>query len=384
MKKAILIRYGELFLKGKNKGYFEDLLIKNIKSALTGLEFTFTKISGRYVISGFKDYNATEVSSRLQKVFGITRISECVVVESTPSAIFEHLATLKINAKTFKVDTIRADKTFPLRSQDVSIEGGAIILKNNPGLKVDVHKPEVMVEVDIREDKNVYICTSRIPCLGGMPVGSAGEGLLLLSGGIDSPVAGFQMNKRGMHNTYIHYYSYPYTSQLAKDKVVELAKTLKPYNGTSKILFVPFTKVQEEIHKHCDGDYMITLMRRIMMRIARAMCLKHGYQAIVTGECLGQVASQTIESMTSTNLCAGEIPVLRPLISFDKEDTVAIAKKIGSYETSILPYEDCCTVFLPKTPIIRPKMDKVLKQESFLDIDGLVNDCIENIEIMEI
>ena len=382
MRKVLILRYGEIFLKGRNISFFENLLISNIKSALEGLNYSFRKIQGRYLISDYD--NEGEFISRLTKVFGLTSISSCFELSSSKDEIFEFLKTVKINTKTFKVETKRADKSFPIQSNEFSRLAGGVVLEANPKSEVDVHNPETVVEIDIRDNGKAFISFERIACLGGMPVGCAGVGLALLSGGLDSPVACYMINKRGMKNTYIHFYSYPYTSTQAKDKVIELAKKLKAYNGESEIIFIPFTKVQEQIHKNCDNDYMITLMRRIMFRIASEICKEKEIKAIISGECLGQVASQTIESLTSSNECAGIVPVLRPLIAFDKEETVEIARKIGTYETSILPYEDCCTVFLPKNPIIKPKLEKVYMQEGRLDVEALVKECIQNAEIMKI
>ena len=382
MREVLILRYGEIFLKGRNIGFFEDILIKNIKSALSGLNFTFKKIQGRYIVSDYD--NKHEIIERLKNVFGLTSLSIATEVDATELEILAYLKTIKISTKTFKVDTKRADKTFPVQSSEFSKIAGGVILDANPKLEVDVHSPQTIVDIDIRDNKKAFISFEKIKCVGGMPVGCGGEGLALLSGGLDSPVACYMINKRGMKNTYLHFYSYPYTSQQAKDKVITLAQKLKVFNGESEIIFVPFTKVQEEIHKHCDNDFMITLMRRIMFRIANQICLKNGLKAIISGECLGQVASQTIESLTSSNECAGIVPVLRPLIAFDKEETVEIARKIGTYETSILPYEDCCTVFLPKNPVIKPKLEKVYQQESRLDVDGLVEQCLNGVEIMKI
>jgi thiamine biosynthesis protein ThiI len=240
------------------------------------------------------------------------------------------------------------------------------------------------VSVDIRENGQTFIFHEIIMCAGGMPVGTSGSGLLLLSGGIDSPVAGYMMAKRGMPITAIHFHSYPYTSEQAKEKVVDLGKIISKYTGHFKLHVVSFTKIQEELHEKCNEEFMITLMRRIMYRIAERLALKLGVQSIVTGENLGQVASQTVESMTVTNNVVKTLPIFRPLISFDKEEITKISKNIGAYETSILPYEDCCTVFLPKHPLIRPKVDKCEREESKLDLEKLIEDAMANIEVIEI
>lgn len=384
MRKGIILRYGEIFLKGKNQRWFENILIKNLQNALADYAHTFKKIQGRYVIENYDLNKENDIIQALSCVFGLTSLSPVSIVPATQEEILSLLSEVVIENKSFKVKTTRADKNFPIKSSEFSKIAGGVILDCNKLATVDVINPDVLIEIDIREGGFAYICQNRIPCIGGMPVGCAGEGLALLSGGLDSPVACYLINKRGMHNTYLHFYSYPFTSLQAKEKVILLGKMLKKYNGESKIIFVPFTHVQQEIHKNCDNDYMITLMRRIMFSIASKLCEKFGQKAIISGECLGQVASQTIESLTSSNQCAGIVPVLRPLIAFDKEETIEISRKIGTYDTSILPYEDCCTVFLPKTPVIKPNLKKVEIQEARLDVPKLIEECINNIEIMDL
>lgn len=384
MRRGIILRYGEIFLKGKNQRWFENILIKNIQTALSSISHSFKKIQGRYLIEGYDENCENDIIDALKCVFGLTSLSVVKIVNSKEDDILKSLSEIKIENKSFKIKTTRADKSFPINSNDFSKIAGGVVLDNNNFATVDVNNPDVLIEIDIREGGYAFIASERIACIGGMPVGCAGEGLALLSGGLDSPVACYLINKRGMHNTYLHFYSYPFTSIQAKEKVIDLAKQLKKFNGESKIIFVPFTAVQQEIHKNCDNDYMITLMRRIMFRIANKLCERFDKKAIITGECLGQVASQTIESLTTSNQCAGIIPVLRPLIAFDKEETVEISKKIGTYNTSILPFEDCCTVFLPKTPIIKPSIKKVEIQEARIQIDKLVNNCLENIEIFDL
>jgi thiamine biosynthesis protein ThiI len=249
---------------------------------------------------------------------------------------------------------------------------------------VDLHDPELNLCVDIRENNKTFVFYENIKGAGGMPVGTSGSGLLLLSGGIDSPVAGYMMAKRGMPISALHFHSYPYTSESAKQKVIDLAKLIKKYTGPFKLYVCSFTEIQENIHKNCNSEFMITLMRRIMYRIAERLSLKVGVQSIITGENLGQVASQTVESMTVTNEVVKELPIFRPLIAFDKEDISDIAKKIGTYETSILPYEDCCTVFLPKHPLIKHKKDKCEIEESKLDLENLIENALNSIEVIEI
>ncbi len=384
MEKAILIRYGELFLKGKNKNYFEKTLLNNIKTNLKGFDFELNRTCGRYYIVGYKPEQENNICEILSKTFGLHSISPCVMLDTDFDAISEYISSLNFVEKTFRVSVKRGDKTFRMNSYQFSAYIGGIVLENNPHMQVDLFNYELNINIDIRENKKTFIFYKHIPCVGGMPVGTSGKGLLFLSGGIDSPVAGYLMAKRGMKLTALHFHSYPYTSLQAKEKVVQLAKILSEYAGNIQLYVCSFTKIQEAIHKSCDEEFMITIMRRIMMRIGEKVCEKYGLQTIITGESLGQVASQTIESLTVTNGVLNNIPAMRPLIGFDKEEITVISKKINAFETSILPYEDCCTVFLPKHPLIKPKLDKVLKQESKLDIDNLVNEAVETLELIEI
>ena len=382
MNKAILIRFGEIFLKGKNKHIFERMLINNILAALKDYQVKLTKISGRYILTEYEELYETDIMEKVSHVFGVYSLSPCYVVKTLRQNIEDCLKQIEITTQTFKVDVKRADKFFPIQSTEFAALMGGVILDKKPSLKVNLTKPETCVYIEIREDGNTYIYSTIVKCVGGMPVGSSGGGLLLLSGGIDSPVAGYLMSKRGMPLQAIHFHSFPYTSELAKDKVISLAKIISEYTGNIKLHIVPFTKIQEEIHKHCKPEYMITLMRRIMMRIAERIAKQNDLKAIITGESLAQVASQTIESMTVTNAVIADLPVLRPLIAMDKEDIIEISKKINTYETSILPYEDCCTVFLPEHPIIKPKLEKVLKEEERLNIEELIADAISKIEVI--
>lgn len=382
MNKAILIRFGEIFLKGKNKHVFERMLIHNILSSLKDYQVKLTKISGRYILTEYDELYETDIIEKVSHVFGVYSLSPCFVVKTLQQNIEECLKQIDITTQTFKVDVKRADKFFPIQSTEFAALMGGIVLSKNPHLKVNLSKPETCVYIEIREDGNTYIYSTIIKCVGGMPVGSSGGGLLLLSGGIDSPVAGYLMSKRGMPLQAIHFHSFPYTSELAKDKVKTLAKIISEYTGNIKMHIVPFTKIQEEIHKHCKPEYMITLMRRIMMRVAEIIAKQNNLKAIITGESLAQVASQTIESMTVTNAVINDLPVLRPLVAMDKEDIIEISKKINTYETSILPYEDCCTVFLPEHPIIKPKMEKVLKEEERLNVDELIADALSKVEVV--
>lgn len=383
MEKAILIRFGEIFLKGKNKYVFENLLSHNILQSLKDYKLRLIKISGRYIITEYDEVYETEIMEKITHVFGVYSISPCFVVKTLKQDIEDCVKQIKIETDTFKVDVKRADKYFPIQSTEFAALMGGVVLESQPNLKVNLRKPETTLFIEIREDGNTYIYSKIIKAVGGMPVGSSGAGLLLLSGGIDSPVAGYLMSKRGMPIQAIHFHSFPYTSELAKDKVITLAKIISEYTGNIKIHIVPFTKIQEAIHKNCRPEYMITLMRRIMMRISERIAKQNNLKAIITGECLAQVASQTVESMTVTNAVVEDLPVLRPLIAMDKEDIIEISKKINTYNTSILPYEDCCTVFLPEHPVIKPRMDKVLKEEIRLNVEELIADAMANIEVVE-
>lgn len=381
MKKAIIIRYCEIHLKGKNRGYFEKMLKENIKRSLRNINCTFAAMHSRYLIEDFSEEDLPIIEEKLHKIAGIHTYSIALVVENDFEKIFEACSSL-CNGKhgTFRVTANRADKTFTPNSMECArLLGGRLLEVYGDKIKVDVVTPSFTVFVDIREDGKTFVYTDVVHCMSGMPVGSAGRGLLLISGGIDSPVAGYMMCKRGMKLDCLHFHSFPYTGEAAKQKVVDLTEKLGEYNGGINLYVVSFTHIQEAIHENCPEEFMITLMRRFMMRIAERLSYKIGAQTIVTGESLGQVASQTIESITSSNSVV-TMPVLRPLIAFDKIDIIDISRKIATYETSILPYEDCCTVFLPKFPAIKPDLKRVLKAESNLDIDGLIEEAMKNIE----
>lgn len=392
MKKVLLLRYGEIHLKGKNRGSFENALLKNIESAVFSIDkdAKVSRIGGRYLVDGFNQENLELITQRVSKVFGLVSLSVAYEVVSTDENIKDCLKRLILNdeilknAKSFKMEVKRADKKFPIQSTEFAAELGGVVLDEYSNLKVDLRNPEVQIDVDIRENGKTYIFKDKIKGVGGLPVGTSGTSLVMLSGGIDSPVAAYLMAKRGVKITCVHFHSYPYTSKQAKDKVIELANEIKDYCGGFKLYCVSFTKIQEAIHKNCKDGYMITIMRRIMMRICEKLCEKYGYQSVVTGENLGQVASQTIESMTSTESVLNKIPVFRPLLAFDKLEIIEIAKNIGTFETSILPYEDCCTVFLPKNPVIKPKIDLVELEEANLDIDSLVEEALNTMETIVI
>lgn len=381
MKTAIIIRYCEIHLKGKNRSFFEKLLKENIKRSLKDVDCSFNVMHSRYLIEDFNDNDYELITEKLKKIAGIHTFSKSLVVDNDFEQICSAALLLCENkVGTFKVATNRADKTFTPSSMETSmILGGKILGKYAKNLSVDVKNPTFTVHVDIREDGKTFVYTDVVHCISGMPVGSAGKGLLLLSGGIDSPVAGYLTCKRGMKLDCIHFHSFPYTGEAAKEKVIDLAKKIGEYNGGVNLYVVSFTHIQEAIHQNCPEEFMITLMRRFMMRIAERLAIQQGDQAIITGESLGQVASQTIESITSSNSVV-KMPVLRPLIMFDKIDIIDISKKIDTYETSILPYEDCCTVFLPKFPAIRPNLERVIKLENRLDVDGLIEKAFLNVE----
>lgn len=392
MKEIILLRYGEIHLKGRNRKFFEDILMDNIKKSLKKIKCSVKQISGRYLITDFNDKAKSEIIEKVKNIFGLISLScaweiktNQADIENSCLVFFEKLSKKRdLNNLTFRVSVNRADKKFPMHSDELGAHLGGVILGKFKELKVNLKKPEIDLIVDIRENGFTYVLTEKIACVGGMPVGSAGQGLLMLSGGIDSPVAGYLMAKRGLKVNAIHFFSFPYTSQQAKEKVVKLAKILSQYAFSINLFMVPFTKIQEQIHSNCNENYMITVMRRIMFRIAEKICNQNKIDAIITGENLGQVASQTIESITVFNKVVTEKPILRPVISFDKSEIIEIARKIGTFETSILPYEDCCTVFLPKNPIIKPKLENVEKQEGFLNVDELINEAVQNTEIISI
>ena len=382
--KVFLLRIGELFLKGENRHSFEVALEKDIERKLSNVSHRLSKTQGRYIISNFDENNVNEISRQLSYVFGLSSYSIAEEVETDEKNIEEYISKIQLDGKSFKVDVKRADKTFPISSMDYAKILGGVVLQNNPNSKVDLYEPEKRISVDIRTNHKTYIFDEIIQAQGGLPLGTSGKALLLLSGGIDSPVAGYMMAKRGLKLEALHFYSYPYTSENAKEKVLSLAKKLTNYVDEIKVHAVSFTKVQESIHMNCAPEFMITIMRRIMMRVAEKICEREGLGAIITGESLGQVASQTMQSMTVTNNVLENVLVLRPCVGLDKEDIVKIAKQIDTFNISIEPYEDCCTVFLPKNPVIKPTLKRASREESFLNIDSLVEDCLAAEEIIEI
>ena len=384
MKRVLLLKFGELFLKGKNRHEFLKLLKNNILKKLHGHKLVLTETQGRLVITDYDVSYEDELIEKVKQVFGLIGVTAAVEFETSLQNIVEYVKELDLSAeKTFKVETKRADKNFEMTSMELNSYIGEIVLNKNPHIKVDLYNPNIIINIEVRTNGKSYVYTNLQKCAGGLPLGSAGKGLLLLSGGIDSPVAGYLMAKRGLKFEAVHFHSYPYTSVQAKEKVLELAREISVYCDDIKLHVVSFTEIQEEIHRHCDEDYMITIMRRIMMRIAERICKTNGLGAIITGESLGQVASQTMQSMNITNSVVS-IPVFRPVLAFDKEEIMDVAKKIKTYDTSILPYEDCCTVFLPKNPVIKPTIERAEYNEKFLDLDRLIEQAINNQEILEI
>ena len=387
MERVLSVSMGEIALKGLNRKYFEDKLISRMKRAIDDLEYhSIYREQGKIYIEA-PENNFKQIINRLKKVFGIVYISPCIRLEKDMNKIKEGSMEiikeklLKDPVKTFKVKTNRVDKNFPIKSPQVSREIGAVILKNFKDLKVDVHNPEVYVYIDIKE--NLYIYTERIEGYGGLPVGTSGRGLLLLSGGIDSSVAGFLMAKRGVEISGIHFHSYPFTSERAEEKVKNLAKILSLYTERIRLYSINILEIQKELNDKCPENEMTILSRRFMMRIAEKVALQNDIDALITGESLGQVASQTIEGISVTN-AAVDKPVLRPLIGLDKSEIIDIARDIETYETSILPYEDCCTLFLPKHPVTRPKLENIERSEENIDIETLVEEAIDSMKIFDI
>ena len=384
MEKVIIIRYSELHLKGKNRGYFERVLITNIEKSLKGLKHELKRQSGRYLVENFDGFDVDEIISRLKKVFGIHSFSVALKVNSDMNAIYKAAEEVCLDNGSFKVETHRADKAFPLNSLQISAEIGGRLLNKFKNLSVDVHNPQFVINIDVRENGTTLVFNEFFKGVGGMPVGSSGKGLLLISGGIDSPVAGHMIAKRGMQINCIHFHSYPYTNMQARDKVVELAKVLSDYTCGTKLNIVSVTHIQEEIHKKCNGEYMVTLLRRFMMRIAEIIAKKCGAQCLITGESLGQVASQTVEGITSSNSVVKYLHVLRPLCGFDKEEIIERSRYMGAYDISIQPYEDCCTVFLPKHPVIKPSIESILDEEKKLDVEKLIEDAVATLEVVSL
>lgn len=384
MEKVIIVRYCEIHLKGKNRGYFEKIFMMNLEKALVGIRHEIRKPSGRYIVENFDQTRTEEILEKLSRVFGTHTLSSAYKVPAELEMIYDTVKKIAPESGSFKVITNRANKSFPLNSMQLNAEIGGRLLQDFPNLSVDVHAPQHEICIDIRENGDALIFSGHIKGAGGMPVGTSGKGVLLLSGGIDSPVAGYMIAKRGMVLEALHFHSYPYTNMQAREKVEELARILSGYTGGLTLHVVSVTHIQEAIHKHCPAEMMITLLRRFMMRIAERLAEQVGGQCIITGESLGQVASQTIEGMTSSGSVVENLPILRPLVGFDKTEIIERAREIGTFETSIQPYEDCCTVFLPKHPLIRPKMEDVLRAEQKLDVEALLEEAMLSSEMVRL
>lgn len=383
--KILLLKYGEIILKGLNRPKFEDILIHNIKLNLNRKNFKIWKAQATIYIEPLNENeDMDELAVKMSKVFGVVAVAVAHVVPKDIEAIKQKASEIArdFDAKTFKVEAKRADKTFPLKSPEIARETGGAVLSKNHHLKVDVHNPDMLIMVEVR-DVAAYVYNKRIAGVGGMPIGTNGKATLLLSGGIDSPVAGYMILKRGVELDAVHFYSYPYTSERAKEKVLDLAKILAGYCGKLNVYVVPFTEIQLAINDKCPSEQMTVIMRRIMMYIANIIAKRKKSQAIITGESIGQVASQTIYALGVTN-DASELPVFRPLIGMDKDEIVQIARKIGTFETSILPYEDCCTVFTPKHPNTRPILEKILASEKLLDLEPMIKKAVEETELITV
>ena len=371
-KEIVLLKCGELVLKGQNRSTFEDAMMKNARRRLEGLgKFHIWKSQSTVYVEPATDVEMDRVVERLQTVFGVVALCPARVVAKDWQAICaaapDYLARDLAGAKTLKVNAKRSDKRFPMDSPAICRELGGLLLSRFPHLRVDVNQPEVTVTVEVRE-KDAYIHKNQLPGAGGIPVGTGGKAALLLSGGIDSPVAGYMMAKRGLELIAVHFASPPYTSERARQKVVALAEKLLPYTGRIRLFVVPFTQLQEQLRDKGPEEYFTLLMRRAMMRVAEQIAIREGCQGLITGESVGQVASQTIQALGVTD-CVTTLPVLRPAIGMDKSEIVAIARKIDTFETSILPYEDCCTVFTPRHPRTRPKAEEVARIEAEMALD---------------
>ena len=384
MNDIILLKLGEIVLKGLNRKSFEQKLMSNVRRRLepVGKFRVYCLQSTVYVEAEEDGADMDAAFEALKKVFGVIKLSRAAACEKDKDAIaalaIEYLREDMERVRSFKVESKRSDKSFPMTSIELSQYVGGLLAEAYPNVQVDVHEPELTVHLEVR-DLAAYVHATPVPGAGGMPVGSNGVAVTLLSGGIDSPVSTYMIAKRGVRLIPVHFFSFPYTSQQAKDKVVDLGRQLTEYCGRMTLEVVPFTHIQEEIRDKCPEEYFTLIMRRFMMRIAKRIADANGAKAVVTGENLGQVASQTMEAMASTQAVI-DMPVLQPLIGMDKEEIVTLARNIGTFETSILPYEDCCTVFTPRHPRTHPKLKDVEAAESALDIDALVDEAVKGIE----
>ena len=388
MNDIILLKLGEIVLKGLNRKSFEQKLVSNVRRRLAhiGKFRVYCLQSTVYVEAAEDGADMDAAFEALQKVFGIVKLSRAAACEKDKDAIaklaIDYLRDDMLRAKSFKVESKRSDKSFPMTSVELSQYVGGELNEAYPNVEVDVHDPELVVNIEVR-DLAAYVHAAPVSGAGGMPVGCNGVAVTLLSGGIDSPVSSYMIAKRGVRLIPLHFFSFPYTSEQAKEKVIELGNMLTEYCGRMTLEIAPFTHIQEEIRDKCPEEYFTLIMRRFMMRIAQRVAHDTGAKAIVTGENLGQVASQTMEAMASTQAVI-DLPVLQPLIGMDKEEIITIARKIGTFDTSILPYEDCCTVFTPKHPRTRPKLSEVERAESVLDVDALVDEAVKGLEEVEL
>ena len=379
MRELLLVRYGEIFLKGLNRPVFLRALVKRIKRALHDMGATVILNDSRIFVSDYDDQD--EAIRRVTKVFGVHSVCPAVEMpkEDFKAVAAQAVAMMADLRGTFKVSSRRSDKRYPMDSPAINGAVGHEILVANKNLTVDVKNPDHVMNIEIRD--HAYLYVKVVPAVGGMPVGTNGRATLLLSGGIDSPVAGWMIAKRGVHISAVHFHSYPYTSDRAKEKVLDLARILSESCCGIRVHIVPFTKIQMEIHEKCPDEYTTLIMRRFMMRIAERVARIEGAEALITGESIGQVASQTMTALGTTDMVVS-MPVFRPVIGFDKREIIDIAEKIGTMETSSLPYEDCCTVFTPRHPATHPKMDKILEGESKLDMEALIQEAMDGIEIV--
>ena len=388
MNDILLLKPGEIFLKGLNKRYFEEKLMNNLRRRLKHVgRFEVRCRQSTFYVEARDDASDLDAAlAAAQQVFGFATVTRAAACEKTPEAIaalaISHLKADMESVRSFKVETKRSDKRFPMTSIELSQYVGGLLKEAYPDVEVEMHDPELTVHLEVRE-LAAYVHAAPLPGAGGMPVGSNGSAVTLLSGGIDSPVSSYLIAKRGVRLVPVHFFSFPYTSELAKQKVIDLAKLLEPYTGRMTLQIVPFTHIQEEIRRQVPEEYFTLVMRRFMMRIAADVAAHSDCKAIVTGENLGQVASQTMEAMASTQSVI-DLPVLQPLIGMDKTDIIRYAREIGTFETSILPYEDCCTVFTPRHPKTRPTVAEVAEVESVMDIDGLVKEAVAGIERIKI
>lgn len=381
MREVLQVRFGEIFLKGLNRPTFLRMLVSRVRDAVKEVQGHVWLNDSRVYVSDVTDMD--EAIRRVTRVFGVHSVCRAIEMEkdSFEAICDQAVEMLRDHEGSFKVNARRSDKRYPMDSPTINMEIGGYLLDHLPKLHVDVRNPDVVLSVEIRD--KVYLYTHPIMAVGGMPVGSNGRATLLLSGGIDSPVAGWMIAKRGVTMSAVHFNSPPYTSERAREKVLDLARILSESLCGIRVHVVPFTDIQMQIHEKCHEDYTTIIMRRYMMRIANEIAKKEHAQALVTGESIGQVASQTMHALSCTDAVA-DVPVFRPLIGFDKSEIIDIAKKIGTYETSNLPYEDCCTVFTPRHPATKPKMEIILEGENRLDSEALIKAALDNTEVIQL